>query len=1437
MDETWAAEMKRKFIQRATRRARLAVRLGIGVAAFHIAVSAAVVADDGAAKPHRRIIVGGYHRYPPYEFLDEQGRPTGYNVDLTRAIAEALDLEVEIRLGPWKDIRRGLTSGDVDAIHGMFYSVERARACAFTQPHAVIQHVAVVRRGHGPPPRTVADLCGKRIVVMRGDIMHDFAIGHALRENLHTVSTQAEALRQVVEGEQDCALVARLPALYWAEQNSWDQLLVGTHPLLSSEYCYAVSLDDMWLRGQLSEGLKILEKTGTYDTIQQRWLGVADQKPPRASHLLKYAGLIVVGLVAILLGVLFWTWLLRKEVARRTAALQESEARWRSLADAMPTLVWTASPDGLVQYVSRQWVDFTGHPEQDLLGARWAELVHPDDAAEAKRSWQETLACGSADTTELRFRRSDGTYRWFIVRAVPIRDEQGNIVQWYGSNNDVEDLKQAQADLKKKEQYYRDMIASLHEDILIIDREGRITDVNDAALATLGRTRNDVIGRPCCEVSRGRPISCDDPAEQSGRAEVLATGTSCVVHHEHITPDGTRIHRDVLMSPIKDSEGHVTHIIEASRDITELFEAQRALAESQATLQAAMDQCQAGIAIAEAPSGKLRYVNRAGLAIHGGTLEEATGDVEIESYAASWHTTRPDGTPFPPDELPLARAILHGETVSDEFIIHRDDQEDRVVWASAAPVKNEQGDIISGVVAFLDVTEQRRAEQAARESQRRYREIFDASRDGFVVVDKDGRITDANHAFCDMLGYSLEELLSMEDFYQITPEHWQEWEREEIWENRLLTQGYSGIYEKEYRRKDGTVFPVELQAYAAFGEDGSMLYLWGIARDITERKQAAEALEKRIIALTEPLTNAAAIAFEDLFNLDDIQRLQDEFATATGVASIITKPDGTPITKPSSFCRLCKDIIRATEKGRRNCYRSDAALGQCNPDGPTIQPCMSGGLWDAGAGIKVGGVHIANWLIGQVRDDTQSEEAMRAYARTIGADEDAVAEAFHEVPAMSRERFGQVARALSTLANQLSTTAYQNVQQARFITERHVVERERERLEHQLRQSQKLEAVGQLAGGVAHDFNNILTAILGNVHLSMDSVRTALGTEHRAVQSMEQIEQAAQRAASLTRQLLTFSRRDVMQPKILNLNTLINELDPMLRRLITENITLTIHTDDDLQSIQADAGHIEQMIVNLVVNAVHAMPDGGTVTIETHNTLLTDQYASAHTDARPGPHVQLVVRDTGCGMDAETREHMFDPFYTTKPVDKGTGLGLATVHGIVKQCSGHIVVDSALGAGATFYIYLPATSVSPSKKPALQEEEPLLSAKSKSVLLCEDDALVCDLIAKSLRSAGYDVVTAENGETGIQVAKTHTGSIDLLITDVIMPDMNGRAMAERVQTIRPGLPTLFISGYTADVIAQHGVLDEHVDFLEKPFTRAGLLAKVRDLLKKSQQTS
>jgi len=398
------------------------------------------------------------------------------------------------------------------------------------------------------------------------------------------------------------------------------------------------------------------------------------------------------------------------------------------------------------------------------------------------------------------------------------------------------------------------------------------------------------------------------------------------------------------------------------------------------------------------------------------------------------------------------------------------------------------------------------------------------------------------------------------------------------------------------------------------------------------------------------------------------------------------------------------------------------------------------------------------------------------------------------------------------------------------ITERKQAEQALEETEQQLRQSQKLEAVGRLAGGIAHDFNNLLTVIMGYTDLLMESELRAASRE-----KLSEINKAAERASSLTRQLLAFSRKQVLAPEIINPNSLIEGTGKMLRRLIGEDIEVLTLLREDAGKINADPCQIEQVLINLVVNARDAMPRGGRITIETANVTLDDTYADLHLAVRPGPYVMLAVSDTGTGMDAKTRKQIFEPFFTTKEIGKGTGLGLSMVYGIVKQSNGNIWVYSEPGKGTTFKIYLPLIkddilhALSSVEAPSLSERA------TETILLVEDEEMVRNLTVNILEGKGYRVLAARNGDEALAISGSHVGPIDMVLTDVVMPRMNGRQIAERISNLRPDIPVLYMSGYTDEAIVRHEVIEPGTNFLQKPFTTEGLASKVRDVLAKSRR--
>jgi signal transduction histidine kinase len=427
------------------------------------------------------------------------------------------------------------------------------------------------------------------------------------------------------------------------------------------------------------------------------------------------------------------------------------------------------------------------------------------------------------------------------------------------------------------------------------------------------------------------------------------------------------------------------------------------------------------------------------------------------------------------------------------------------------------------------------------------------------------------------------------------------------------------------------------------------------------------------------------------------------------------------------------------------------------------------------------------------------------------------------IDAAGREFSAEEIQLVQAFASQ-SATALRN---ARLYQEAQETYRQLTRAQEQFVQAQKMEAVGRLAGGVAHDFNNLLTIIMGRIQLQLMRLPAA----HPMRRDLELMQSTAERAATLTRQLLAFSRQQILQPQVLDLNALVHEISQLLRRLIGEDIAFVTVLDPTLGQVRADPGQLGQVLFNLALNARDAMPRGGQLTVETTNVV---QEEDEREDPRipPGQYVQLRVSDTGVGMDTAVQAHLFEPFFTTKEVGKGTGLGLATVYGIMTQSSGYITVDSGLGHGATFSLYLPRVDAAPASTPAGQTPT-ALTGEPATILVVEDEADVRELVADILTATGYRVLSASNGADAFQLCAHHAGAIDLLLTDVVMPGMSGHELAVQIMQQWPRVKVLYMSGYTDEILGRYGIVDPSLAFLEKPFAPGSLTRKVREVLKKA----
>jgi two-component system, cell cycle sensor histidine kinase and response regulator CckA len=626
------------------------------------------------------------------------------------------------------------------------------------------------------------------------------------------------------------------------------------------------------------------------------------------------------------------------------------------------------------------------------------------------------------------------------------------------------------------------------------------------------------------------------------------------------------------------------------------------------------------------------------------------------------------------------------------------------------------------------------------ELETKYKQLYSTMMDAFGAVDMDGRIKEANQPFLDLVGYEMDELLTM-SIYDLTPPRWHELENRIINE-QILVQGYSEMFQKEYRRKDGTSVPVELRIVLNRDTDGNPIGMWAIVHDLTERIEKEETL----------------------------RRFQ---------YSVESSPDA---------------VFWMNEQGRFP-YVNDQA---CHSLGYTQDELRQLHLWDIDPNIT-----REEWP--QIWERDKSRGGAR-------------------LESMHRRKDGTVFPVDISSKNIVFDGNVHHVAYVRDISVRKKEERAREKLEAQLIQAQKMESIGRLAGGVAHDYNNMLSVILGYSEL----MRSKLSPDDPVLSELDQIQHAAMRSKDITQQLLAFSRKQVFQPKILNINDIIRGFESNLSRLIGEDVNFHFSPSPEIENIEFDPTQIEQIIMNLAVNARDAMPQGGKLTIETSNVSLDEAYCREHVGFLPGDFVQIAVSDDGIGMAAESINQIFEPFYTTKEIGKGTGLGLATVYGIVKQGGGFINVYSEPEQGTTFKIYIPiATGEAEVTEKTVQ---PLPELGSETVFLVEDDAMVRKTAEAILEKLGYKVISVADPEAAIAIFQKEHRSIDLLITDVVMPKMNGKILYNELKSIRPDLKVLYMSGYTDNVIVHHGVLDKGVQFVSKPFNINSLAIKVRETL-------
>ena len=885
---------------------------------------------------------------------------------------------------------------------------------------------------------------------------------------------------------------------------------------------------------------------------------------------------------------------------------------------------------------------------------------------------------------------------------------------------------------------------------------------------------------------------------------------------------------------------------------TELTECKRAAAfrESETQFRSLAEQWLVGVVIIEA--GQFKYVNPALIRMMGYSRAELLAAPTVLEFVLE-------------DDRVMVREQLRrreeGEShsVNYSFRVRRKDGAllDLEVFGSRVPFEGRTA-VMSTV---LDVTGRKRAEAALRESEKRYRSLFENMLEGYAYCKmlfdhdepQDFLYIDVNNAFEQLTG--LENVVGKTVREVIPGVKESNPELFEIY-GRVALTGKPERFET-YIESLGIWFSV---AVYSPGKE----YFIAVFDNITDRKQAGAALKlfrtlidqsNDIIEVVDPGTGRfldvnekgcldLGYRREELLALSvvDIDPMLDQ-SSFTRAAEELRKSgvllwegmhrrkNGStfPVEVNISHIQLDREYAVAVVRDITERKRADTDLREAQGRLQQAVTAGSVGLWDWD--LRTNHVYYSPEWKRQIgyADDEISDDFNEWQSRLHPEDLDRALQTFQallaepgpnfELEFRFRHKDGSYRHILARGARLLGDDGTP----IRLLGS-HVDISELRHLQQQFLQAQKMETVGRLAGGVAHDFNNLLTVINGTADLALADLRE--GDPLRA--DLQEIHRAGERAASLTRQLLAFSRRQIIKSEVLNLNAVIADMQSMLRRLIGEDIELAFVPGQNVGSVRADRGQIEQVVVNLAVNARDAMLDGGRLILETRDVELDEVHAAEHPSVQPGPHVMLAISDTGIGMDEPTRTRIFEPFFTTKGEGKGTGLGLSTVYGIVKQSGGSIWVYSKLGRGTTFKIYLPRVQEVARQGQAARPAT--MVTGTETILVVEDDGALRDLARRILRTAGYTVLTASNGGEALLLLEGHDGPVHLMLTDVVMPGMSGRDLAARLADIRPQMKVLYTSGYTDDTILRHGVLNEAVHFIQKPYATAELRRKVREVL-------
>ena len=1052
-------------------------------------------------------------------------------------------------------------------------------------------------------------------------------------------------------------------------------------------------------------------------------------------------------------------------VSQAFPKLENDNLRYRQLIEQLPAITYVSEfgLEGAWEYVSPQVSTLLGFSAEEWTATKglWLKQVHPQDRSRVMEAERYSVEYGTNYDVEYRMFTRDGRLTWFRDRAIAVRESDGRTLM-HGFMLDITERREAESALLKLSRQTNMILNSAGDGIFGLDREGRLTFVNRASSRMLGYEPEEIIGR------NGHDLWHHTKADGSHYCEsdcpvfaVLRDGaTRNGADDVFWRKDGSSFPVEFISTAIRESEEVVGAVV-TFRDITARQRAEKAQKQAEERFRSIFENAVEGI-YQSTPDGRFISVNPAMARMFG----YASPDEMIEAISDIGRQFYLDSA----NREEFKRAMERGDFVAGhETLVMRKDGTNIWISETSRAVRNVIGRVCYYEGTIEDVTERKRAE---------------AERHVSFEITHAANVTDNLDALLHRIHQALSRVLYAENCFV------------------ALYDPLTGLFSFPFfADKYDAAFPPQSMDRSCT----SYVFRKGQAMLIPQRAfdSLAEQGEVELVGTPSPSwlgvplrTPSATIGVLVVQHYEDENAYTHrdlEFLTSVGgqiALAIERKRTETALRESEARLRVLVEQLPAV------LWTTDAEL--------RFTSSVGAGL--SRLGLKPQEV-VGKSLYEYFQTNDRSFMPIAAHRRALNGESvtfhvewGSGSYACHAEPL--RDGNGVVVGVISMALD---------------ITDR-------KQLEAQLRQAQKMEAVGRLAGGIAHDFNNLLMVIQGYTELLLDR----LGGEHPLRRNAEQIHDASQRAAGLTRQLLAFSRKQMLDPQVLNVQEVVSDMEKMLRRLIGEDIELATTTVPNLWPVRADRSQVEQVILNLAVNSRDAMPSGGKLTIETANVELDSSY-SRHAVVEQGEYVLLAVSDTGTGMDAATQAHVFEPFFTTKEKGKGTGLGLATVYGIVKQSGGYIWVYSEVGKGATFKVYLPRVRGEDLHAPKKVDLK-VSKRGCETILLVEDEKGVRDLAREYLTQEGYQVLEAQNAEDALKLARAHAGEIQLLFTDVVMAGMSGRQLAEEMQKLLPQIRVLYMSGYTDEAIVHHGLLGRGMVLLQKPFTLNSLAMKVRETL-------